>query len=304
MTLRRRIHAGIERGLLLVAMSAASLLGPVVGRSLRARHAVAGSQDFRRAEWFQDAKFGLFIHWGLYSVLGRGEWVQDVEQIPVSEYEKLARQFNPAKFDVAEWVALARRAGQKYVVITTKHHDGFCLFDSKLTDYDVMSTPFGRDVIKELTDECHRQGMRIGYYYSIMDWHHPDYLPRRSWEQRKGDAKFRSADGADFDRYLEYMRGQIRELLTNYGKIDILWFDGGWERTSEEDRAKFAEILQMARDLQPEILINDRSNVSGDFVTPEQYVPATGVVGADGQPLLFEVCMTMTTGHGSHAPTA
>ncbi|NOX55896.1 MAG: alpha-L-fucosidase [Planctomycetes bacterium] len=252
----------------------------------------------QRAAWFRQARFGLFIHWGVYSVIGKGEWVRHTGKIPLDEYNKLTAQFHPTQFDAAEWVALAKRAGQKYLVITTKHHDGFCMFDSKLTDYDIMSTPLKRDVIKELADECHRQGMRIGFYYSIMDWHHPDYLPRRPWE------KDRSTEGADFNRYVEYMRGQIRELMTNYGRIDILWFDGGWERKSPEDRAKFREIIQMARSLQPHILVNNRANIGGDFETPEQFIPATGIVGQDGRPALWEVCMTMTTGHGSFAPTA
>lgn len=251
-----------------------------------------------RAQWFLDSRFGLFIHWGVYSIIGKGEWVQHTGKIPVEEYEKLYPQFNPTGFDAAEWVALAKRAGQKYLVVTTKHHDGFCMFDSKLTDYDIINTPFKRDVMKELADECHRQDVRLGFYYSIMDWHHSDYLPRRPWE------KDRSTEGADFDRYVEYMRGQLRELMTNYGRIDVLWFDGGWERKSQEDQDKFRDIIKMARSLQPQMLVNNRANIGGDFETPEQFIPATGVTSEDGKPVLWEVCMTTTTGHGSFAPTA
>jgi len=243
----------------------------------------------QRAAWFREARFGLFIHWGVYSIVGKGEWLQETAKIPTKEYEKLYPQFNPA---------LAKRAGQRYLVITTKHHDGFCMFDSKLTDYDIMSTPLRRDVIKELADECHKQGIRLGFYYSIMDWHHPDYLPRRSWE------KGRTAEGADFDRYVQYMRGQIRELLSNYGQVDILWFDGGWERTKPEDTKKFQAIIDMARKLQPQMLVNNRANIGGDFDTPEQFVPASGLTNAQGKPMLWEACMTMTTGHGAFAPTA
>ena len=252
----------------------------------------------QRAGWFLDARFGLFIHWGVYSLIGKGEWVQDTGRIPVEEYEKLHLQFQPSQFDAAQWVALAKRAGQRYLVVTTKHHDGFCMFDSKLTDYDMMSTPFKRDVIKELAEACHRQDVRLGFYYSIMDWHHPDYVPRRPWE------KNRATTGADFDRYVEYMRGQIRELMTNYGRIDVLWFDGGWERKSPEDLAKFRDIVAMARSLQPQMLVNNRANIAGDFETPEQFIPATGLASKEGKPALWEVCMTMTTGHGAFAPTA
>jgi alpha-L-fucosidase len=251
-----------------------------------------------RAEWFANARFGMFVHWGVYALIGKGEWIQHTGKIPVEEYETWYPKFNPTEFDAAEWVAQAKQAGQKYIVITTKHHDGFCMFDSKLTDYDIMNTPFKRDVIKELTDECHRQGMRIGYYYSIMDWHHPDYLPRRPWE------KDRPTEGADFDRYVKYMRGQVREILTNYGHIDVLWFDGGWERKDPEDLKKFQDIIDMARQLQPHLLVNNRAFIGGDFETPEQRVPATGLLNEQGEPMMWEVCMTMTTGHGSFAPTA
>lgn len=261
-----------------------------------------GPRIFRRwksrSKWFREDRFGLFIHWGVYSMIGKGEWVQDTGRIPVEEYQKHYKEFNPSQFNAAEWVALAKRAGQKYLVITTKHHDGFCMFDSKLTDYDIMNTPVKRDVIKELADECHRQGMILGFYYSIMDWHHPDYVPRRPWE------KNRSTEGADFNRYCEYMKGQLRELMTNYGRIDVLWFDGGWEHTKPGDLAKFKEIIAMARELQPQMLVNNRASIGGDFTTPEQYIPATGVVDEQGRPTLWEVCMTMTTGHGAFAPTA
>jgi alpha-L-fucosidase len=278
----------------LLTALAAILVGSLVS--------AAGAAEFpsleERSQWFRQDRFGLFIHWGVYSLIGKGEWVQDTGRIPLEEYEPLHKRFNPTQFNAAEWVALAKRAGQKYLVITTKHHDGFCMFDSKLTDYDIMSTPLKRDVIKELADECHRQGMTIGFYYSIMDWHHPDYTPRRPWE------KNRSTAGADFNRYCDYMKGQLRELMTNYGRIDVLWFDGGWERKKPEDLAKFKDIIAMARQLQPQMLVNNRASIGGDFITPEQYVPATGLVDEQGKPTLWEVCMTMTTGHGAFAPTA
>ncbi len=251
-----------------------------------------------RAAWFQDARFGLFIHFGLFSQIGKGEWIRDSGQIPLSEYNKLVAQFNPKEFSAAQWVGLAKQAGQKYLVLITKHHDGFCLFDSRLSDYTVMHTPFKRDVVREIADECHRQGIHLGLYYSIMDWHHPDYVPRRPWE------KNRSTKGANYDRYLAYMRGQLRELMTNYGKVDVLWFDGGWEHTSPADNKKHLAIIDMARQLQPGILVNDRANIGGDFGTPEQFIPATGVKDKDGRPMVWEACLTLSTGHGSFAPVA
>jgi alpha-L-fucosidase len=252
----------------------------------------------QRATWFQHDRFGLFIHFGLFSQIAKGEWVRDTAQIPLAEYDKEISRFNPAEFNAAEWVSLAKQAGQRYVVPITKHHDGFCLFDSKLTDYTIMNTPFKRDYVRELADECHRQGVHLGLYYSIMDWHHPDYIPRRPWE------KDRSTEGASYDRYTDYMRGQLRELMTNYGKVDVLWFDGGWEHTTPEDNQKLQSIIDMCRQLQPHILLNDRGNTGGDFGTPEQHIPATGMKDKDGRPMIWEVCMTLSTGHGSFAPTA
>ncbi len=170
--------------------------------------------------------------------------------IPVDQYEPLARQFNPVKFDAKEWVQIAKNAGMKYIVITSKHHDGFCLFNSALTDYDIMdATPFKRDIMKELADQCHRQGIKICWYHSIMDWHHTDYLPRRKWEKR-------SADGADYDRYVAYMKGQLKELVTRYGDIGILWFDGEWEKTWTHERGK--DLYDYVRSLQDDIIINNR----------------------------------------------
>ena len=190
----------------------------------------AASARDRRMAWWREAKFGMFIHWGTYAVpagewkgrKGHGEWIMHTAQIPVNQYELFARQFNPVKFNAREWVGLAKKAGMKYIVITTKHHDGFCLFDSQFTEYDIMdATPFKRDIMKELSDECRRQDIKIGWYYSVMDWHHPDYLPRRKWERRP-------AEGADYNRYVDYMRNQLRELVTDYGPVGVIRFDGGW----------------------------------------------------------------------------
>ncbi len=256
-----------------------------------------------RLAWWREAKFGMFIHWGLYSIPagtwkgkqgeGIGEWIMFSQKIPIPEYEQLVPQFNPVKFDAAEWVRIAKAAGQKYIVITTKHHDGFALFDSRVSDYDVMATPFKRDIMKELSDEAHKQGLKICWYHSILDWHHPDYLPRGAKSPRPWD--LRPTEGASLDRYLDYMQGQLRELLTNYGKIGILWFDGGWEHTPQELHSE--EVVSMLRSLQPDIIINDRIMIPQDYDTPEQYIPATGIPGRD-----WETCMTMndTWGYKSY----
>jgi alpha-L-fucosidase len=259
-------------------------------------------QHDARMQWWRDARFGLFIHWGLYSVpagewkgqTNHAEWIRTTAQIPIKEYEKFVPQFNPVKFNADEWVRMAKAAGMKYIVITSKHHDGFCLFNTKQTDFAVMSTPFKRDIMKELSDACHKQGMTICWYHSIMDWHHPDYLPRRDWE------KDRSTEGANFDHYVQYMKAELKELLTNYGPIGVLWFDGEWESTWNQERGR--DLYAYIRSLQPNIIINNRvgagrSGMEGfttegafgaDFGTPEQQIPATGLPGVD-----WETCMTM-----------
>lgn len=252
-----------------------------------------------RMDWWREARFGMFIHWGLYAVPGgawgnrtdHGEWIMTTAQIPVPEYEKFKDQFNPVQFDADAWVKMAKDAGMKYIVITTKHHDGFDLFDSKVSDYDVMATPFKRDIMKEMAEACRRHGLKICWYHSIMDWHHPDYLPRRDWETR-------SAQGADMDRYVQYLRAQVTELLTNYGDIGIMWFDGEWESTWNSTYGD--ALYELCRKLQPNVIVNNRVTVGrsgmedstkqkvGDYGTPEQYIPPEGIPGLD-----WEVCMTM-----------
>jgi alpha-L-fucosidase len=239
-------------------------------------------QTDQRMAWWRDAKFGMFIHWGLYAVPagewkgkpveGYGEWIQSTARIPEKGYAELQHQFNPTKYDAKKWVETAKRAGVKYIVITSKHHDGFCLFDSKLTDYDIMGTPYGRDLLKPLADECHRQGIKICWYHSILDWHQPD------------------AKGDRFPNYEKHLRGQLRELLSNYGEIGVLWFDGEW--IPEWNEAQGRDLEKYLRSLQPSLIVNNRvgkrKQSPGDFGTPEQEIPATGTPGAD-----WETCMTM-----------
>ena len=255
-----------------------------------------------RISWWRGARFGMFIHWGLYAVpagewngkTGYGEWIRNSAEIPMDVYDRFRSKFNPFQFDADAWVKLARDAGMKYIVITAKHHDGFCMYNTQQTDFSIMSTPFNRDPMKELATACKKYGLKFCFYYSIMDWHHPDYLPRREWE------KGRTGEGACFDRYVAYMKAELNELLTNYGDIGVLWFDGEWERTWNEKYGK--DIYNYVRSLQPDILINNRVGAGrldmegltkegafgGDFGTPEQQIPATGLPGVD-----WETCMTM-----------
>ncbi len=255
-----------------------------------------------RMEWWREARFGLFIHWGLYSMLegewdggtGHAEWIRTTAQIPLEEYDQLQADFNPVNYDPDAWCRLAKRAGMKYIVITTKHHDGFCLWPSAQTEFDVEGTAARRDLLGELAEAARRHGLRLGWYHSIMDWHHPDYLPRRGWESD------RSSEGADFDRYVDYLRAQVTELLTDYGPIDVMWFDGEWEATWTSEYGR--ELYALCRELQPQVIVNNRVDKGragmagldkgpgfvGDFGTPEQEVPAGGLPGVD-----WETCMTM-----------
>jgi alpha-L-fucosidase len=241
-----------------------------------------------RLQWFREAKFGLFIHWGVYSMIGREEWARQILQIPLKEYQYYADNFDPVDFDPDEWAALAREAGVKYVIITSKHHDGFAIYDSAHTEYDVMHAKYGRDILGPLSASMKKAGIPLGFYYSIMDWHHPDYLPRRNWETD------RTAKGADFGRYMDFAASQVRELVAKYDPA-VLWFDGEWEHSNEEQRA-FA-IGRMLMEMKPTLLINDRlyrrEPGYGDFGTPENFVPATGVRNPDGSPRLWEACYTM-----------
>jgi len=260
-----------------------------------------------RMEWWRDARFGLFIHWGLYAVpagtyqgervKGIGEWIMNNGKIPVVEYEKFAGQFNPIGFNADQWVRLAKNAGMKYIVITSKHHDGFCLWDSKVTSYDIMdATPFKRDILKELAATCKKQGVKLCFYHSIMDWHHPD--AQAPFYPNYNDT---SKSNPNFARYVDtYMKPQLAELVKNYGPLGVLWFDGEWIKDWTEPQGK--ALYEYVRSLQPTILINNRvgkgrkgmeglnksTDDAGDFGTPEQQVPPTGLPGVD-----WETCMTM-----------
>ncbi|HKI89891.1 MAG TPA: alpha-L-fucosidase, partial [Draconibacterium sp.] len=188
-------------------------------------------ENLKNREWFQDAKFGLFVHWGVYSILGDGEWVMNQQQIPIHQYEKLPTFFNPTQFDPAKWVSMVKKAGMKYITITSKHHDGFAMFDSKISDYDIVDrSPYGKDVLKMLKDECDKQGIKLFFYHSQLDWHSPNYYPRGG----TGGSYTGRPDKGDWDKYIDYMNTQLSELLTNYGDIGGIWFDGMWDKPNAD----------------------------------------------------------------------
>jgi alpha-L-fucosidase len=258
----------------------------------------AANQQARR--WFQEARFGLFVHWGVYSVLGDGEWVMHNRRIAAADYEKLPGLFDPTEYDPAAWVAIAKAAGMKYITITSKHHDGFAMFDSKVSDYDIVDrTPYKKDVLKMLADECHRQGLKLFFYHSQLDWHHPDYYPRG---RTGGDA--RRPDKGEWNRYLDYMDGQLKELLTNYGEIGGIWFDGWWDKPEADWRLE--KTYRMIHELQPSALIGSnhhrRPFPGEDFQMFEKDLPgqSTSEFNKDSEvgSLPLETCETMNNSWG------
>lgn len=265
----------------------------------------------RRMDWYRRARFGMFIHWGLYSIPARGEWVRSDEQMPEEPYLQYYREFDPADYDPRKWARAAREAGMKYVVMTAKHHDGFCLFDSRLTDFKSTSLPCRRDFVREYVEAVRAEGLKVGLYYSLLDWHHPDYPQYQDQFHPMRNHPECGNEGRDFNRYLEYMHGQVRELCENYGKIDLLWFDFSYGNMRGE-AWKATELINMVRSLQPDVIIDNRLEVSGegygslaacaptpyhgDFVSPEQMIPPQGIRDAEGRDLYWESCVTMN-GH-------
>ena len=246
--------------------------------------------------WFQDARFGMFIHWGLYSIIGKQEWVMHTDRIPVPEYEKLVPQFNPTKFDADTWVRTAAEAGQKYIIITSRHHDGFSMYDTALSDYKVTNSPFRRDPLRELADACVRHGIKLGFYVSLLDWHHPAY-------------RFRAESGLAWDDYLGFLHGQVRELCTQYGDVAAIWFDGDWPRSAlDPDREYFLaggsfeydKLYDMIHELQPDAVIENNRHAEPmpgeDLQGFEQDLPGENTTGFNettiyGLPI--QVCMTI-----------
>ncbi len=290
------VLAGVHTG---AAQTAANGQGPVRPYD---------AEQQKRMAWFRQAKLGMFIHWGLYSIPGgqwpgrsntnNAEWIMLQENIPAAEYRKLASVFNPVKFDAKAWVALAKAAGMKYLVFTAKHHDGFAMYHSKVSRYNIVdATPFKRDPMKELADACREAGIVFCVYYSVADWDHPDFPAKYSqsarnlppWDTEKRGFHGAPNPNADISKYAGYMREQVRETLTNYGDVGIVWFDGGGA-LRVENRSQLIEgdeLAAMIRSIQPKALINNRAGVLADYGTPEQHIP--GTIAAEP----FEVCMTL-----------
>jgi alpha-L-fucosidase len=258
------------------AVPALNIADPQAAAPVAAPQSKQAATRAQRMAWWHEAKFGMFIHWGLYSLVGQMEWALEVEGIPILQYEYLAKHFQPKPNAAREWARLARRAGQKYMVMTTKHHEGFCLFDSRLTDYCAPRQGPGRDLVREFVDAARAEGLRVGFYYSLMDWHHPGARCK--------------TDEAARQRFVAYTHGLVRELMTNYGKIDVLWYDVDWPLTAEQWESE--RMNQMVFELQPEIIVNDRNGLEGDFSTPEQEISAAQKGRA------WEACMTMNDSWG------
>ena len=268
-------------------------------------------KTFGDTDWFVHDRFGMFIHFGIYALPARHEWIKNRESISEEKYQKYFDHFDPDMLDCKEWARQAREAGMKYVVMTTKHHDGFCLFDTKYTDYNVMNTPYGKDIIKEYVDAFRAEGLKIGFYYSLIDWHHPDF-PIDKHHPRRFDSNAEELDrGRDVRKYARYMRDQVSELMTNYGKIDIMWFDfsyGEMENAPEwmqfggakgKDQWEAEELIALTRSFNPDIIINNRTQIPQDIITPEQYEYASFEPPIEnGEYITWETCHTFSGSWG------
>ena len=267
----------------------------------------------RRVSWYTRARFGMFIHWGLYAIPARGEWVRSVERIPNEAYDLYKEEFNPRHCDMRRWMAAAKAAGMRYVVLTAKHHDGFCLFDSAYTDFKSTNTPAGRDFVREYVDTAREFGLKVGLYFSLIDWRHPDFHHYGDANHPMRDNPACGNEGRNFGRYLDYLHAQVRELCTNYGKLDVLWFDFSYGELRGEAWRGTA-LMEMVRSLQPEVVVDNRLEVSGegfgslaegdpkpyhgDFVSPEQIIPPNGLQDKQGRELVWEACVTMNNNWG------
>ena len=267
--------------------------------------------------WFTRDRFGMFIHWGLYALAARHEWVKQYEEIPDEKYDEYFRRFDPDLYNPALWAQAAASAGMKYFVVTTKHHEGFCLWDSALTDYKITNTPYGRDALTPMVEAFRGQDLRVGFYHSLIDWHHPDFVIDDVHPLRNHPDRERLNQSRDQRRYIEYLHGQTRELLTQFGKIDLMFFDfsypagpdrpPGWVGKGRADWDS-ERLLAMVRELQPGILVNDRldlDDVPGgwDYKTPEQFMVASPPT-ENGKPVAWETCQTFSGSWGYHRDEA
>ncbi len=275
---------------------------------LRAQPSYQPSEEnLKNREWFQDAKFGLFIHWGVYCVMAGGgdqgvaEWIMNQKQIPIKQYEKLPGFFNPVDFDPAEWVATVKKAGIKYITITSKHHDGFAMYDSKISDYNIVDrTPYKKDVLKMLKNECDKQGIKLFFYHSQLDWHHPDYFPRGNTGQKYTGRP----ESGDWNKYIDYMNTQLTELLTNYGEVGGIWFDGMWDQWDANWRLD--ETYALIHKLQPGTMIGSNHHKAPfhgeDFQMFERDLPGENSMGFNQtgtiSDLPLEMCETMNGSWG------
>jgi len=256
-----------------------------------------------KTDWFVHDRFGLFIHWGIYSVAARHEWVKNREKITDEKYQKYFNHFDPDLYDAEAWAKAAKHAGMKYAVLTTKHHDGFCLWDSKLTDYKATNTPARRDLLKPFVEAFRKQGIKIGLYHSLIDWHHPEF-PVDSCHPQRDDEEFKKqVKNRDIKKYAEYLHAQVRELLTEFGKIDVLFFDFSYPGKHHGMKGKGKEdwqsekLIKMIRKLMPDIVINNRTEIPQDICTPEQFLPREWV-HVDGKPVVWEACQTFNKSWG------
>lgn len=261
--------------------------------------------------WFKHDRFGMFIHWGLYSMPARHEWIKRNEAHTDEWYQTYFDLFDPDMFEPQLWAKAAKAAGMKYMVITTKHHEGFCLWDTKYTDYKAPNTPAGKDLLREIVDAFRAEGIRIGFYYSLLDWHHPHFTADcyHPLCNRKGVTKEEIAEfnkGRDMKIYAKYMRDQVTELLTEYGKIDVIWFDFSYAAYNENGKGckdwESEKLIKLVRKLQPDIIVDNRLDLpgSGDIVTPEQYTPPAEMTDENGRPVAWEGCQTFSGSWGYH----
>ncbi|HYA48943.1 MAG TPA: alpha-L-fucosidase, partial [Burkholderiales bacterium] len=257
-------------------------------------------------DWWTEARFGLFIHWGLYALPARHEWVRSREKLTDGAYQKYFERFDPDLYDPAGWARAAASAGMKYFVVTAKHHDGFCLWDSRHTDFKAPNTPAGRDLLRPLIDAMRAEGLRVGLYYSLLDWHHPEYTVDRFHPMRDDAEYVERARGRDLGKYVDYLFAQVRELLTDFGTIDVLFFDYSFPGPDGKGRREWRseELIRLVRELQPNILVNDRLDLldvpgGWDFRTPEQFMPRQWVESG-GRRVPWETCQTFSGSWGYH----
>jgi alpha-L-fucosidase len=259
------------------------------------------------SSWFVHDRFGLFIHWGIYALPARHEWVKQYEQIPDDVYQTYFEHFDPDLYDPKAWAAAAAGAGMKYFVVTTKHHDGFCLWDTKLTDYCVMNTPYGKDLIRPMAEAFRSQDMKVGFYHSLIDWHHPQFIIDDVHAMRNHPDRAKLNEARDQSKYAEYLHGQVRELLTGYGKVDLLFYDFSYPSSETRvgkgrDDWQSEALVKMTRELMPGILVNDRldlmdTDYGWDYRTPEQFMTRDWVT-VNGRPVVWETCQTFSGSWG------